>query len=415
VQLGLARKTLMVATLASATALLAGCSGLQAHVGLPVAMGGPSAVAATPAPAAPKLSVTTPAPFGAPIQVALSSGALTSVVVTDKVSGAALPGTVQPGSATWVSTELPSPGASYKVRAVAYQSGATTDLTAAFNVTTVPSSAKIHFGMLPGDGAVVGVNAPIVIRFDHKVTNKAQVERSLHVATSVPVIGSWHWVNSSEVHFRPQTAWPAHTTVRASAELDGVAASSTRFGTRNDTVNFTVGDAHLTTVNNKTHTLTVSINGKVTYSWPTSLGRPQYVTRTGNYIVLEKEPLREMTSCSAAITCDKTSPQYYDLQVHWDTRLSWSGTFIHAAPWSAAAQGYTDVSHGCIHLSPTRAKTYYDLAQYGDLVTVSGTGRPIDDLVSRGDPGASDWNSSWTSYVAGSAIGAAITTDPLTA
>jgi len=122
-----------------------------------------------------------------------------------------------------------------------------------------------------------------------------------------------------------------------------------------------------------------------------------------------------MTSCGAGITCDKTNPNYYDLMVQWATRLTWSGTFIHAAPWSVAAQGFTDGSHGCIHLSTDRAKTYYDLAQYGDLVTVSGTARSDSDLLADGDPGMADWNTTWAVWVAGSALGAPVTTDTLPA
>ena len=85
-----------------------------------------------------------------------------------------------------------------------------------------------------------------------------------------------------------------------------------------------------------------------------------------------------MTSCNANITCDPKNPNFYDLTVNWDARLTWSGTFIHSAPWSVAHQGRSNVSHGCINLSPSHAITYYRLAQYGDLVTVTGTSRNAD-------------------------------------
>jgi lipoprotein-anchoring transpeptidase ErfK/SrfK len=241
------------------------------------------------------------------------------------------------------------------------------------------------------------------------------VENALHVASSTPVVGAWSWINSSEIHFRPQKAWPAHTTVEVTADLDGVKMSDTRYGTRNAVSRFTVGDSHLTIVDDTTKQFTYVVNGKVTYVWPTSLGRPEFETRSGNYIVLEKDVLREMTSCGAKLTCDKNNKDYYDLQVQWATRLSWSGTFIHAAPWSAAKQGLVDSSHGCIHLTIDRAKTYFDLAQYGDLVVVKHTSRPIDDLVAKGDPGATDWNTTWPAWLDGSAVGAEITTDPLPA
>jgi lipoprotein-anchoring transpeptidase ErfK/SrfK len=270
----------------------------------------------------------------------------------------------------------------------------------------------MKFGILPGKTQVVGVNAPIVIRFTHNVANKVDVENALKVASSTPVVGAWHWINDAELHFRPQDPWPAHTTVEVTAAFDGLQMSDTRWGTRDATSRFTVGDAHQTIVNDKTHTFVFKVNGKVVYNWVTSLGKKEFETRTGNYIVLEKDALREMTSCQAQITCDKNDPQYYDLKVQWDTRLSWSGTFIHGAPWDSHL-GLADVSHGCIHLTLANAKTYFDLARYGDIVNVLHTTRTIDDLVAKGDPGASDWNTTWPEWISGSAVGAELTTDPL--
>jgi lipoprotein-anchoring transpeptidase ErfK/SrfK len=401
---------MLVAAVAS-VALLSGCAGLQVHAG----SGGTAASASpTVAKAAPKLSLPSPAPWNSPLTVKVTGGTFTSVVVTDNTTAAPLDGAVDPATGDWVSTSWPEGGATYRVAAVVAQDDATKKLAGAVKVATQPDSAKTKFGILPGKGQIVGVNAPVVIRFNHKVTNRTEVENALHVASSTPVVGAWSWINSSEIHFRPQKAWPAHTTVEVKADLDGVKMSDTRYGTRDAVSRFTVGDAHQTIVDDKTHTLVFKVNGKVVYNWVTSLGKPQFETRTGNYIVLEKDALREMTSCQAQITCDKNDPQYYDLKVQWDTRLSWSGTFIHGAPWDSHL-GLADVSHGCIHLTLAHAKTYFDLAQYGDIVNVLHTSRTIDDLVAKGDPGASDWNVTWAQWLEGSAVGAELTTDPLPA
>jgi lipoprotein-anchoring transpeptidase ErfK/SrfK len=403
---------IVLVAVAASVVMLTGCANLQLHAGT----GGgadPSATVTTAPKAAPRLALPSPAPWNAPLTVKVTGGAFTAVVVTDKATTEPLAGTVDPASGDWVSTGWPESGATYRVSAVVAQDDTTFPLRAAVKVATQPESAKTKFGILPGKAQVVGVNAPIVIRFNHKVTKKVDVENALHVASSTPVVGAWHWINSSEIHFRPQVAWPANTTVEVRAELDGVQMSETRWGTRDATSRFTVGDAHLTIVDDTTKTFVFKVNGKAVYSWPTSLGRPEFETRSGNYIVLEKDPLRNMTSCGAKLTCDKNDPDFYDLQVQWATRLSWSGTFIHAAPWSARKQGLVDSSHGCIHLTVDRAKTYFDLARYGDLVVVKNTSRPIDDLVAKGDPGASDWNTTWPVWLEGSAVGAEITTDPL--
>ena len=410
----LGRVTTALGVALASTVLLAGCAGLEVHGGTGVsAATGAAAAASSAAPAAPKLTVESPASWKTPLTVTVANATLTDVVVTDASSQDALMGAVAADGLSWTSTSLPASGASYRVKATVTTAAGSSQLTASAKVSTQPDSAKLKYGINPGSGATVGVNAPIVIRFTHPVTRPQDVENNLHVYSSTPVTGAWHWISSSEVHFRPETTWPTQTQVRVVASLKGVQLSDQRYGVKDGTADFTVGDSHVTIVDDKTKTVTILVNGKKTYTWPTSLGRPEFVTRSGNYIVLEKLPVREMTSCTAKITCDKTSKDYYDLQVQWATRLSWSGTFIHAAPWSAAKQGLVDSSHGCIHLTIDRAKTYFDMAQYGDLVTVKNTGRPIDDLISHGDPGASDWNSSWSSWVAGSALGSTVTTEPI--
>jgi lipoprotein-anchoring transpeptidase ErfK/SrfK len=410
----LGRRTTALGVALASTVLLAGCAGLEVHGGSGTPGASDAAAAASsPAPAAPKLTVESPASWKTPLTVGVANGTLTDVVVTDTSSQDPLAGDLSSDGLTWTSAGLPASGASYRVKAMVTTAAGSAQLTTSAKVSTQPDSAKLKYGINPGAGATVGVNAPVVIRFNHPVNRKEDVENNLHVYSSSPVTGAWHWISSSEVHFRPETTWPTHTQVRVVADLKGVQLSDTRYGVKDGTANFTVGDSHVTVVDDKSKTVTVTVNGKKKYTWPTSLGRPEFVTRSGNYIVLEKLPIREMTSCTAKITCDKTSKDYYDLQVQWATRLSWSGTFIHAAPWSAAKQGLVDSSHGCIHLTIDRAKTYFDLAQYGDLVTVKNTGRPIDDLVSHGDPGASDWNTSWSSWVAGSALGSPVTSEPI--
>ncbi|HET7900770.1 MAG TPA: Ig-like domain-containing protein [Candidatus Nanopelagicales bacterium] len=398
------------AVAAAAALLLSGCAGsgfgFSAGDGASPSESGPYV--------APTLTATRPAPFDQPLHVAASKGGISAITVTEVESKDQLTGVTGAGGKEWVSDEPPKPGAKYAVSATVVDGDHTSQVRLAVLVSAVPAAQKMSFGMLPGSNRTVGVNAPVVIRFEHKVTKKADVENALTVSSTTPVEGSWHWVSSSELHFRPKNPWPAHTQVRVEALFDGLQMSDTRWGTRDVTASFQTGDAHEVFVDDKTKTFTLKVNGKVKYVWPTSLGRPEYETRTGNYIVLERDPLREMTSCAAKITCDKASKDYYDLQVQWATRLSWSGTFIHAAPWSVAKQGLVDSSHGCIHLTIDRAKTYFDQALYGDIVHVLRTSRPIDDLVAKGDPGASDWNLTWEQYVNASALGHSITTQLLT-
>jgi len=343
----------------------------------------------------------------------LAGAKLTAAVVTNHADGAGVAGAIASNGVSWTSDDLAYPGTTYDVTAAYTDSnGMAQTVKGSVTVAKLSNATSIGYTVTPSGGAV-GVNAPLVIRFYSSVTDRRAVERSLQVYSSTPVVGAWHWINSAEVHFRPQTAWAAHSQIRLVAALDWVRVGPTEFGRSNTTVDLTVGDSHVTKVDGQRHTLSLYVNGKLYADWPTSLGRPAFATRSGSYIVLSKVPTLRMTSCSASITCSKTSPNYYDLTVNWDARLTWSGTFIHSAPWSVGSQGRANVSHGCINLSPTNAITYFNLAQYGDLVTVTGTPRNASDLLASGDPGMADWNTTWTAWVAGSALHTTVTTGPI--
>ena len=43
---------------------------------------------------------------------------------------------------------------------------------------------------------------------------------------------------------------------------------------------------------------------------------------------------------------------------------------MHSAPWSVDSQGYANVSHGCINLSPDNAAWYFDTVHIGDPINV---------------------------------------------
>jgi len=410
------RRRLLVGAAAAVALVLAltSCSGSShGSAAGPAGSAGPGGSTSS-GPQVPTLVIARSVPFDTPARFSVEHATLVSATVKGHLHGTPLPGNVLPDGKTWVSDAPPAPSASYDIAAqVRALDGSQHTLTGRLVVATLAAKDRLGYSVTPFDGWTVGVNAPIVIRFDKAVQDRAAVEQRLSVATTNPLIGSWHWVNSAEVHFRPQTAWPAHSQVHVDIELASARTGPSQWGATNTSMTFAVGDAHVTKVDGQTHTLSVLDNGRTWAVWPTSLGRPQFATRTGFYTVLAKEPTRRMTSCSAGITCSRTNPNFYDLTVNWDVRLTYSGTFIHSAPWSVASQGVDNVSHGCINLSPAHAQAYYAFAQYGDLVSVTGTSRGPQDLVASGDPGMADWNVSFAQYAAGSALGGAITTQPM--
>ncbi|MEV0436600.1 L,D-transpeptidase [Nocardia sp. NPDC050413] len=222
------------------------------------------------------------------------------------------------------------------------------------------------------DGETVGVAQPIIITFKEPIEDRAAAERAIRVTSSANVAGNFYWTGDKQVRWKPTEFWPANTDVT-------VVAGGT-------TSSFHIGDAFVATVDDATKVITVTRNGEVVREMPTSLGKPGYETPNGTYIVGER--LEKMTMDSSTYGVPVTDPEGYKLEVEYATRLSNSGIFIHAAPWSVGQQGYSNASHGCLNVSTEDAKWFLENSRRGDAVIVTGTQGPT---LSAGD-GLGDWN-----------------------
>ena len=344
--------------------------------------------------------------LGSHVSVSVADGTLTAVSVADS-EGDTVIGSLDPTSHAWDSTGTLVPGTRYLVTATAVsQGGTSTEASSTF--TTAAAANVLGMRIAPLEGEVVGVGMPIVVYFTAAVTNEAAVERALVVDSAVPVVGSWHWYGNKEVHYRPMDYWPAGDVVTLHANLKGVDAGKGVWGLENRTLNFSIGDSRVSTVNAVTHEMSVAVNGTVVKTFPVSTGRDQYPTTSGVHVVLDKAPSVIMDSATVGIP--KGNPDYYYETVLWDVRISWSGEYVHAAPWSVSAQGRANVSHGCVNASPAAAKWFYNLSSRGDIVIVTGTPRPL-----QSGNGWTDWNMSWAKWVAGSALGeSAVSSSPPT-
>jgi lipoprotein-anchoring transpeptidase ErfK/SrfK len=89
------------------------------------------------------------------------------------------------------------------------------------------------------------------------------------------------------------------------------------------------------------------------------------------------------------------SPRFgYDGMYASAVLISANGEFIHANPESLSQQGRANVTHGCVNLSPRNARTYFNMAMYGDPVEVTGTSIPL----SLRDGDYADWTFSWQAW-----------------
>jgi lipoprotein-anchoring transpeptidase ErfK/SrfK len=326
------------------------------------------------------------------ITVTAQRGTLKNVTV--HTSGDPVSGTLTQGGRVWHSQWALDTAQSYTVTATASDGGSGTVTTTSTFRTLTPSNT-FRTQIFEGYNQTYGVGIPIILTFSQPITNKAAVERSLQLTTSKPVVGAWYWDGNQSLDFRPRDYWPAGTTVSFTGHLDGVQGAPGMYGTHTLTQTFDIGASLVAIGNTATHRTQIYYNGKLRYDWPISSGKPGDATPNGSYLTIEKGNPVEMKGPG------------YDLWVPWSVRFTFSGDYYHDAYWSVSEQGFQNVSHGCVNLSPADAETYYNLAVPGDPITIVGSPRG-----GTWDNGWTEWFLSWPQYLQGSALHEAVEAGP---
>jgi len=334
------------------------------------------------------------APSDRPLVVRLVNGSLTGVTVEDP-QGQGLAGDLTADGLAWQSSEPPVPHTAYTVRV----SAMATDqqpVDQTLNVTSGPPSAWLRATLSPNDNEVVGIGMPAVAAFNRAVAaaDRPAVEQRLSVTTNPPVEGDWRWITPSRAHWRPATYWQPGTEVSVRSDLRNLKVGDA-WGADERAISFKIGPARVSTVDVATYQMTSTENGQVVKVMPASMGSNKWPTHHGIHLVLEKS--KSVTMDSSTVGIPRNGPGGYYRKVAWATRLTWSGEFVHAAPWSQWAQGKRNVSHGCINMSTADAKWFYDFAQRGDIVEVVNSPKKPKLY----DPGTADWNIPWEKWKAG--------------
>lgn len=208
----------------------------------------------------------------------------------------------------------------------------------------------------PVNGQTVGVAHPIIVTFSTAVRDRAAAEVSIQVTSPDAPSGRFEWLSNSVVQWVPDHFWPAHSEISLLA--GGVKRT------------FETGATVLGVASISAHTFTVSIDGQIMRQMPASMGKPKFATPIGQFSVLGKEKTVVMDSRTIGIPLN--DPDGYKLTVNDAVRITWGGVYIHSAPWSVGSQGYANVSHGCINLSPDNASWYFNQVGLGDPVIVNG-------------------------------------------
>jgi lipoprotein-anchoring transpeptidase ErfK/SrfK len=329
-----------------------------------------------------------------PVMVSAEDGVLGAVTMVND-EGTLVAGQLSPDGLTWSTTEPLGYNKRYTLNARSLGLGGVTSQQMTFE-THSPENLTMPY-LLPNDGEVVGVGQPVAIRFDENIPNRSAAEKAIKITSNPPVQGAFYWLNNREVRWRPATYWKPGTTVDVAVNTYGVDLGDGLFGQEDVTTHFTIGDEVITTVDDNTKTLTVKRNGEVIKTMPVSMGKNSTPTNNGTYIVGDRFGHIVMDSSTYGVPVN--SPNGYRTEVDYATQISYSGIFVHAAPWSVGSQGYSNVSHGCINVSTSNAQWYYNTSKRGDVVEIANTVGSI----LPGTDGLGDWNIPWEQWKAGNA------------
>lgn len=330
------------------------------------------------------------------VKIDAREGTLVSVQV--RTGQGKLAGRIRNG--TWTSTGRLEPDTDYRVVADTERTadGRSATQRTRFHTAELSLDEQTYASVAPLDGETVGVGMPVVVNFDLPVTDRARFEKHMTVTSTPQQKGTWHWISDNEAHWRPAKYWQAGTDVEVDLDVNSLPAGQGIFGQESRTVSFHVGDAVVSKVDIASHQMQTYINGTLAKTSPITTGKSEFITRSGVKVIMEKYDEKRMNSETVGISQD--NPEAYDIDnVQWAMRVTTSGEFLHAAPWSVGSQGSANVSHGCTGMSTADAKWLYDRSKRGDVVEYTGSDRPMS-LTN----GYGDWNMPYQQYAQGSAL-----------
>jgi lipoprotein-anchoring transpeptidase ErfK/SrfK len=329
-----------------------------------------------------------------PVTVSAEDGVLGSVSMVNE-DGEAVQGKLSKDGLQWSTTEPLGYNKRYTLTAEALGLGGATSRSMTFE-THSPENLTMAY-VVPSEGEVVGVGQPVAVQFDENIPNRLAAQQAIKVKTNPPVEGAFYWLNNREVRWRPANYWKPGTTVEVAVNTYGVDLGDGLFGQENITTHFSIGDEVISRVDDNTKTMTVTRNGQVIKTMPVSMGKDSTPTNNGTYIVGDRRSHMIMDSSTYGVPSN--SPNGYRTEVDWATQISYSGIYVHAAPWSVGSQGYSNVSHGCLNVSSSNGQWFYDNSKRGDIVEITNTVGSV----LPGTEGLGDWNIPWSQWKAGNA------------
>ncbi|TWJ15268.1 lipoprotein-anchoring transpeptidase ErfK/SrfK [Stackebrandtia albiflava] len=345
---------------------------------------------------------TEEAPVSTEIGVEVEAGEVTEVVLQPE-GGEPVEGELRPDGTSWV----PSSPLEYETTYTAAVTAVDADeipVTTETTFTTMASPGNQMFASIwNGSEYEYGQATPIMLDFPREFSvpeeERANVERRLFVKSDPPQPGAWHWFSGNHLEYRPQEYWQPGTVIEVRAAIGGMPLGGGVYGEADITQTVHIsGTARSVEVSNETKQMVAMENGEVVKTMPISLGKDSSPSYSGTMIVMEKlaETVFDTTN-EPGCNGEEDGEDCYITDIQWAQRLTWSGQFIHSAPWSVGDQGVRNVSHGCVNASPADSEWIFNFTRVGDPVIVTGTGVELP----YGD-GFTAYDLSWEEFLEGS-------------
>lgn len=327
-----------------------------------------------------------------PVTVQTQDTALRSVTMVNE-EGYEVESELSADKKSWTSAETLGYNRTYTVTATD-ENGTTTKST----FSTITPAAQMGVALSPLEGSTVGVAQTIGFRFGDIVQDRKAAEAALTVKTEPAVEGAFYWLSPYEVRWRPAEFWQPGTKVSVKADIYGKNLGNGVYGSSDNATTFTIGDDVRTIIDDATKTMTAKRGDEVLRTIPVSLGRDveRWATPNGYYIIGDKYDSLLMDSSTFGYSIAEGG---YKTEVDYATQMSYSGIYVHAAPWSVAQQGNTNTSHGCVNVTTEAAQWFQNTVKRGDPVLVQNT---VGGVLNGAD-GLGDWNIDWETWKAGNA------------
>jgi lipoprotein-anchoring transpeptidase ErfK/SrfK len=265
---------------------------------------------------------------------------------------------------------------------------------------TKPAKPKkpVHIKTLNADNVQYGIGMPVIAFFSRKIkSGKALQDATKVTVDGKPIDGGWYFEYSSyykgypiEAHWRPEHYWPAHSNVHVDIPAKGLSAGGNLAYNDSLTLDFSIGPKNVAVVNDITHHITVTSDGRKKFDFPVSLGASQTPTARGIKVIMEK-----------GVSICMSGPGYSECGIKYTQRLTYGGEYLHSAPWNVSnINNGVDSSNGCTNLLPDNAATLYHFLEVGDVVEYPNANGPAMQI----GMGYGDWNVLWSTWQTGGLV-----------